>query len=76
MSCKERRIRRRHDAPIVERRNRLRKQAERRRRDERMLRLVKAGSLPYTPPVMSWMSERINKPASRITPEDVKQLLR
>lgn len=76
MSCKERRIRRRHDAPIVARRNRLRKEAERQRRDDRMLGLVRAGSLPYTPPVMSWLSEKLDKPASRIAEPDVKGLLK
>jgi hypothetical protein len=46
------------------------------RRDARYLARVRAGSHPYTPAVMSWLSRRLDKPASRITPTDVKNLLR
>ena len=36
-----------------------------------MLGMVKAGKLPYTPVVMSWLSVKLNKPSRLITPADV-----
>ncbi len=46
------------------------------RRDARYLARVRAGSHPYTPAVMSWLSRKLEKPASRITPAEVKSLLK
>ena len=46
------------------------------RRDARMLAKVRSGSLPYTSAVMSWLSRRLDKPATRILPADVKALLK
>jgi hypothetical protein len=40
-----------------------------------MKEIVKKGKLPYTPPVMSWLSTQLNKPSRLITSNDVKQLL-
>jgi hypothetical protein len=40
-----------------------------------MLEKIKARSLPYTPAVMSWLSRKLEKPSSRITPQDVQSLL-
>lgn len=54
--------------------NAIRKTAERNRRDARMLAKIKAGSLPYTPDVMSWISRTLDKPSSKITPADIKKL--
>ncbi len=54
--------------------NKQRKQPERLRRDARMAERVKAGSLPYTPEVMSWLSAKLGKKASRLTAEDVAGL--
>ena len=51
------------------------RQGNQARRDERMTELVKAGKLPYTPPVMSWLSAKLDKPSRLITPEDVSRLL-
>ena len=34
-----------------------------------------AGKLPYTRPVMSWLSVALDKPSTRITQEDVDRLL-
>lgn len=50
------------------------KDKETRRRDARMLAAVKAGKLPYTPDVMSWLSRQLDKPSTRITVEDVSKL--
>jgi hypothetical protein len=55
-------------------RNGVRKVRERERRDARMLETVKKGKLPYTPPVLSWLSSQLNKPGRLITPDDVKKL--
>jgi hypothetical protein len=53
-----------------------RKDKERARRDKRMAASLRSGSLPYSPAVMSWLSRKLDKKASRITPEDVKALKR
>jgi hypothetical protein len=65
----------REDAAATKARNTIIKGKERMRRDQRMLEKVRAGSLPYTPAVMSWLSHKMGKPASRIAPEDIKALL-
>ena len=69
------RRRRRADAAETTARNKIVKNKERARRDARMLEKVKGGSLPYTPFVMSWLSRKLDKRASRITPEDIRTLL-
>jgi hypothetical protein len=56
-------------------RNGIAKVKERARRDARMLETIKKGKLPYTPPVLSWLSARLNKPGRLITPDDVKRVL-
>ena len=40
-----------------------------------MQAIVKQGALPYTPEVMCWLCRKLDKPATRITPEDVKAVL-
>ncbi len=55
--------------------NSLRKDSERERREKSMLVILQGGQLPYTPGVMSWLSTRLDKKASRITTEDVQTLL-
>ena len=55
-------------------RNGILKTKERARRDNRMLDMIKKGKLPYTPPVLSWLSAKLNKPGRLITPEDVNRL--
>lgn len=55
--------------------NSLRKEGERNRRDEQMTGILKAGKLPYTQGVMSYLSARLGKKASRITTDDVQSLL-
>jgi hypothetical protein len=70
-----RREQRREDMAESRHRNGIRKSKERQRRDSRMKEIVKKGKLPYTPPVMSWLSTQLNKPSRLITSNDVKQLL-
>jgi hypothetical protein len=63
------------DALETKRVNKVRKDRERDRRDTRMLETIRAGSLPFTPDVMSWLSRKTGKPSSRITPEDIAKLI-
>lgn len=63
------------DAAATKAENRVRKTAERVRRDARMVAKLKTGSLPYSPPVMSWLSRTLDRKATRITQEDVKGLM-
>jgi hypothetical protein len=57
-------------------RNGKRKTEERVRRDERMMGLVKAGRLPFTPAVLSWLSVKLDKPGRLITQADVDEFLK
>lgn len=52
------------------------KTKERSRRDARMIATVQAGSLPYTPDVMSWLSTQCDKKSAKITEIDVKAILK
>jgi hypothetical protein len=52
------------------------KRAERERRDDRLKTLVKSGKLPFTPPVLSWLSAKLDKPGRLITQEDVDKYLK
>ncbi len=70
-----RREQRRVDMAESRHRNGIRKAKERDRRDARMAAIIKQGRFPYTPPVMSWLSERLDKPARLITEEDVRKTL-
>lgn len=56
--------------------NGSRKEDERARRDARMLELVKKGKLPFTPPVMSWLSVQLQKPSRLVTDADIKTLVK
>ena len=55
--------------------NSMKKIYERRRREKQMLDVLKAGSLPYTAGVMSWLSERLDKRVNQIEAQDVKGIL-
>jgi hypothetical protein len=57
-------------------RNGFLKAKERQRRDARMRETVKKGKLPFTPPIMSWLSAQLNKPSSKLTQADVDRLLK
>lgn len=70
-----RREQRQADMAESRHRNGIRKAAERDRRDARMLQVIKRGKLPYTPPVMSWLSTKLDKPSRLITQEEVERLL-
>lgn len=70
-----RREQRRYDMAESRIVNGAKKKKERARRDERMVELIKTAKLPYTPPIMSWISAQLGKPATRITQEDVNSLV-
>jgi hypothetical protein len=74
-----RRIRREQvaaDQAFSRRTNGMRKTKEHIRRDKRMIEMVKKGTLPYTPAIMSWLSSKLDKPSARIVQADVDGLLR
>jgi hypothetical protein len=71
-----RREQRRVDMDLSRRTNGMLKTKERERRRKRMLEMIKQGKLPFTPPVMSWLSAALNKPSRQIVQEDVDQLLK
>jgi hypothetical protein len=70
-----RREQRQFDMARSRMRNGLKKRNERQRRETRMIELVKAARLPYTPSILSWLSAELDKPSTRITQEDVDQLV-
>ncbi len=63
------------DAAATKLVNRAQKAGERRCRDARMVEKLKAGSLPYAPVVMSWLSRKLDMKSSRITQDQVNTLL-
>ena len=65
---------RKADAAEAKRVNRIKKSKERVRRDARMVATLKAGSLPFSPTVMSWVSRQLGKPSKKITAEDIQTL--
>jgi hypothetical protein len=72
-----RREQRRVDMAESRRINGPHKNDERARRVERILGFIKKqGNLPYTPVVMSWLSEQLDKPARLITQKDVETLVK
>lgn len=71
-----RREQRREDMAASRRRNGPRKVKERARRQKRMLELIQASKMPYTPAVLSWLSVELDKPSRQITQADVDGLVR
>jgi len=63
-------------ATVTRQENSLKKLKERNRRDEQMRAILKKGTFPYTPAVMSWASKQLGIKSSRITAKDVKALLK
>ena len=62
-------------ATATRRKNSVIKTRERTRRDAKMAELLKRSDPPYIPAVMSWLSQKLDKPAKQITPDDVKSLV-
>lgn len=72
---KQKRTRRQTDAIATKAENRPLKEAERRRRDERMRLKLRSAKPPFAPALMSWMSQKLEKRASQVTAQDIKSLL-
>jgi hypothetical protein len=73
-----RRIRRdQRQADMAESRilNGERKKLERVRRERLLVELLEKGKPPYTPTIISWLSHKLDKPASRITTDDVAAVI-
>jgi len=65
----------REDAKATGIRNRVFKDRERARRDARMLAHIRKAQPPFAPVVLSWLSRQLDKPAGKITPQDVQSLV-
>ena len=52
--------------------NSVRKTKERARRRARILEVLRSGRGPFSPTVMSWLSRELDKPASKISAEDIR----
>jgi len=52
-----------------------RKAAERARRAEAIKGLIKKSKLPFTPPIMSWLSGQLDKPSRLITQAEVDKVV-
>ncbi len=76
LSTATRMDRARNNAAISRAVNGALKRKERTSRDARMTELVKKGSLPYIPSVMSWLSVKLDKPSTQITQDDVSKLIK
>ena len=63
------------NARVTKAENWIVKGKERVRRDARMAAKLSAGSLPYAPVVMSWLSRKLNKRSGLITQQEVQTLL-
>jgi hypothetical protein len=50
------------------------KRKERANRDKKMVELLKKGTFPYIPSVMSWVSEKLGKPSTQVTEAEAKEL--
>ena len=52
------------------------KRKERARKDIRLKELVKNGKLPFTPTILSMLSQKLDKPGLKITQADVDAFLK
>lgn len=76
MSTATRMDRARAIGKVTRRENGHLKRKERANRDKRMHELVKKAKFPYTPTVMSWLSEKAGKPSTQLTEADVKAIVK
>ncbi|CAN5331141.1 hypothetical protein BH10PLA2_BH10PLA2_12680 [soil metagenome] len=70
-----RRDQRQVDMRLSRHENGILKTKERARRRLRMVELIKKGTLPYTPSIMSWLSGELDKPSRLLTTEDVQKAI-
>jgi hypothetical protein len=74
MSTATRMDRNRANGKITRKVNGHLKRRERDNRDKRMADLIGKGKFPYTPTVQSWLSQKLGKPAARVTEAEAKAL--
>lgn len=74
MSTAKRQDRARDNAAISRATNGALKRKATASRETRMKALLKKGSLPYTPAIMSWVCVQLDKVVSQVTAEDCKKL--
>lgn len=74
MSTARRMDRARAKGKVTRSENNIRKTKERNNRDARMVELIKKGTFPYIPAVMSWLSVKLDKPASQLTEADAQSV--
>ena len=70
MSTADRMDRARKNGRVTRAVNSLLKRKERAHRDERMKKLITAGTFPYLPSVRSWLSGKVGKPFTQITEQE------
>ena len=75
MSTAQRMDRARDNAAISRATNSARKRKESHSRDVRMKGLIKKGTFPYTPSIMSWVSTQLGKPFTQVSAEECKKLI-
>ena len=74
MSTARRQDRARDNAAISRAENGAFKRKETANREKRMKTLLKAGTYPYTPAIMSWVSTQLGKPATQCSADECKTL--
>ena len=72
MSTATRMVRARANGKVTRMENGHRKRKARANRDKRMAELAAKGTFPFTPAIMSWASEKLGKPSTQLSSEDVK----
>jgi len=75
MSTARRMDRARANGRVTRAENSVVKRKERASRDKRMAELIRKGTFPYIPAVMSWLSVKLGKPSTQIKPEDVQKVI-
>ena len=74
MSTAQRMDRARDNAAISRATNGARKRKESENRDRRMKALLKKGTFPYTPSIMSWVCVQLDKKVSQVTAAECKKM--
>lgn len=74
MSTATRMDRARANGKVTRVENGHKKRKERASRDKKMAMLLEKGTFPYTPSIMSWVSEKLGKPSTQITADEAKAI--
>ncbi len=74
MSTATRMDRARANGKVTRIENGHKKRKERLSRDKKMLELLAKGTFPYTPGIMSWVSEKLGKPSTQVTADEAKAI--